>query len=150
VETFGLLLNSPIRCLCISYLSIKLAVGSHENGQLAICVLAPFRGVDHLSGRVQVLGSRTPTLKSLHEPSRAAVKLFPFREGELGSIIASNTTARSYGVLVMGPAESKLGDIGTIPSWATSPMVGLIVYRPARPAGDTREPSVSVPIEMGA
>lgn len=29
-------------------------------------------------------------------------------------------------------------------------MVGLMVYRAALPAGETREPSVSVPIESGA
>jgi hypothetical protein len=40
--------------------------------------------------------------------------------------------------------------MGMIPSWETSPTVGLIVYRAALPAGQTSEASVSVPMARGA
>lgn len=67
-----------------------------------------------------------------------------------GPAITSSKVARSYGVFAIGPAESMVWLIGMTPSWDTSPMVGLIVYRAALAAGDTRDPSVSVPIESGA
>ena len=62
----------------------------------------------------------------------------------------SRTVARSKTDLAMGPAESKWLDMGTIPSWGTRPIVGLMVYKAALPAGKTNDPSVSVPIENGA
>lgn len=37
-----------------------------------------------------------------------------------------------------------------MPSPGTKPRVGFSVYNPARVAGTTKEPSVSVPIETGA
>lgn len=40
--------------------------------------------------------------------------------------------------------------MGMIPDWETRPIDGLIVYKAARDAGDTRDPSVSVPMERGA
>jgi hypothetical protein len=40
--------------------------------------------------------------------------------------------------------------MGMIPSWETRPIVGLIVYRAALPAGQTSEASVSVPMARGA
>lgn len=53
-------------------------------------------------------------------------------------------------VLVIGPAESKLADMGTTPCWGMRPIVGLIVYNAARPAGQTSDPLVSVPMAIGA
>jgi len=37
-----------------------------------------------------------------------------------------------------------------MPACGTSPMVGSIVWRAALLAGDTSEPSVAVPIDIGA
>lgn len=61
----------------------------------------------------------------------------------------SRIAATSYGDLVIGPAASKVLETGMMPSPETRPIVGLIVYRAARPEGQTREPSVSVPIANG-
>lgn len=49
-----------------------------------------------------------------------------------------------------GPAESKLCETGTIPACGTRLIVGLIVYSAALPAGHVKEPSVSVPSDIGA
>lgn len=40
--------------------------------------------------------------------------------------------------------------MGTIPARGTRPIEGLMVYKAALPAGQTNDPSVSVPIENGA
>jgi hypothetical protein len=83
----------------------------------------------------------------------------PVQAGRVGIIFRRPSTfyrdcirrmARSYGVFVIGPAESMLCDTGTMPSCGTRPIVGFMVYSAARPAGQTSEPSVSVPIEKGA
>jgi hypothetical protein len=50
----------------------------------------------------------------------------------------------------MGPAESDRLDIGTMPRCGMRPIVGLIVYNAALLAGIIKEPSVSVPMAMGA
>ena len=56
------------------------------------------------------------------------------------SAIAASVTVRA-----IGPAVSWLWAIGTIPAWATSPTVGLRPTIALLPAGQTIEPSVSVP-----
>ncbi len=53
--------------------------------------------------------------------------------------------AASVTVRVIGPAESWLCAIGMMPDWLISPMVGLSPTIPLLPAGQTIEPSVSVP-----
>ena len=55
-------------------------------------------------------------------------------------MIAASVTVRA-----IGPAVSWLWAIGTMPSWATSPTVGLSPTIALLPAGQTIEPSVSVP-----
>lgn len=50
----------------------------------------------------------------------------------------------------MGPGASNVCATGTTPEVDTSPVVGLMVYNAALPAGHTSDPSVSVPIESGA
>lgn len=72
-------------------------------------------------GNFHTLGSRVATEISSQELVRFDVKETP------GSDIASKRTAKSYTDLVIGPAVSKSSDAGTIPSWGTKPMVGLIV-----------------------
>ena len=56
------------------------------------------------------------------------------------SMIAASVTVRT-----IGPAVSWLWAIGMIPAWATSPTVGLSPTIALLPAGQTIEPSVSVP-----
>src|SRR5580700_11595040 len=58
--------------------------------------------------------------------------------------------AASATVLVIGPAVSCAAEIGTMPVRLISPTVGLIPTTPHTPAGDTIEPSVSVPTASGA
>jgi len=68
----------------------------------------------------------------------------------VGSARTSSSTARSSTDLVKGPAESQTSEIGTTPRPEINPIVGLIVYNAALPPGMIREPSVSVPMEIGA
>jgi hypothetical protein len=58
----------------------------------------------------------------------------------------SSVTATSVTVRPIGPAVSWLCEIGTIPSWATRPTVGLSPTIPLCADGQTIEPSVSVPM----
>lgn len=103
-------------------------------------------GLMKLSGNFQTSGSNVPTDMSLHDLVRLLVKdLF----GPL-SVMASKTMARSATVLVRGPAESKFCDTGTIPACDTRPIVGFMEYKAALPAGQIKDPSVSVPIDTGA
>ena len=53
--------------------------------------------------------------------------------------------AASRTVRAMGPAVSWLCAMGMIPARLTSPRVGLMPTMPFAPAGQTIEPSVSVP-----
>ena len=55
-------------------------------------------------------------------------------------MIAASVTVRT-----IGPAVSWLWAMGTIPAWATSPTVGLRPTIALLPAGQTIDPSVSVP-----
>src|SRR5271166_2462697 len=52
--------------------------------------------------------------------------------------------------MVIGPAVSCAAEIGTMPLLLISPSVGLIPTTPQAAAGDTIEPSVSVPTASGA
>src|SRR5215467_2000018 len=64
--------------------------------------------------------------------------------------MAPKTMAASSTVRVIGPAESWLAAIGTMPAWLTDPTVG---FRPTMPFADeglTIEPSVSVPTVTAA
>ena len=61
------------------------------------------------------------------------------------SVIAESITCRA-----MGPAVSCCAEIGTTPSRLTSPTVGLCPTTPVLPAGQTIDPSVSVPIATWA
>lgn len=98
------------------------------------------------SGNFHVVGSRVATEISAQEPVMSKVKDSPKSLPEM----VSRTTARSYTVFAIGPAESKCLDIGTIPSCGTKPIVGLIVYKAALPAGHIKDPSVSAPMDTGA
>jgi hypothetical protein len=49
----------------------------------------------------------------------------------------------------MAPRVSKAVEITKMPSMGVEPTVGFIAYRAARDAGVPREPSASVPIDMG-
>ena len=114
---------------------------------LTICSVAPGSGRTMVSGNFHFAGSSVATEMSAHELVRWVVK----DADESGrTAIASRTTARSYAVFAIGPAESKMWETGTMPPPGTRPMVGLIVYSEARPAGQIREPSVSAPMETGA
>ena len=64
-----------------------------------------------------------------------------------GSIPAKtpNKRAASFTVRAIGPAVSCVLDIGIIPERLTNPTVGLIPTIPFTEAGQTIEPSVSVP-----
>jgi hypothetical protein len=68
----------------------------------------------------------------------------------VGSTIASSSIATSCGDLPIGPTLSDSGETGTTPSVDIIPIVGLMVYTPARMEGMMREPSVSVPRAPGA
>src|SRR5580700_2857730 len=111
-----------------------------------ICRVAASTGLIKSGGNFHSSGSRVATEISLHEPVRLLVyvSLTPC------SVIASRRTARSATVFAIGPAESKFFETGTIPACGTSPIVGFIVYKAALPAGHTKDPSVSVPIDIGA
>src|SRR6202453_4869371 len=50
----------------------------------------------------------------------------------------------------IGPAVSCTGEIGTMPRRLTRPLVGLMPTMPQALAGQTIEPSVSVPTASGA
>ncbi len=60
------------------------------------------------------------------------------------------TSAASRTVSVIGPAVSWLWLIGTICVRLTSPTVGLKPTMPLTPAGQVIDPSVSVPMVIGA
>ncbi len=49
----------------------------------------------------------------------------------------------------MAPRVSKAVEMTKMPSMGVEPTVGFIEYRAARDAGVQREPSASVPIDMG-
>jgi hypothetical protein len=57
--------------------------------------------------------------------------------------------ARSITHFVMGPGASPKEDMGIIPAVDAMDLVGFSEYNAARPAGITREPKVSVPMENG-
>ena len=58
---------------------------------------------------------------------------------------APRRTAASVTLRVIGPAVSWSAEIGMTPARLQSPMVGLIPTTPFAPAGQTIDPSVSVP-----
>jgi hypothetical protein len=58
--------------------------------------------------------------------------------------------AASATLAVIGPAVSCTGEMGTIPWRLTRPLVGLRPTIPQALAGQTIEPSVSVPTATGA
>ena len=60
--------------------------------------------------------------------------------------MAPSKIAASVTVLAIGPAVSCVFEIGIIPDRLTKPTVGLIPTIPLTEAGQTIEPSVSVPI----
>ncbi len=64
--------------------------------------------------------------------------------------ITDSSAAASATVAAIGPAVSCTGDSGTIPVRLTRPAVGLMPTIPQALAGETMEPSVSVPIASGA
>ena len=64
--------------------------------------------------------------------------------------MAVSSIAASATVAAMGPAVSCSAEIGTMPARLMSPSVGLIPTTPQADAGDTIEPSVSVPTASGA
>jgi len=64
--------------------------------------------------------------------------------GAAGGMAAASATD-----LAIGPAVSCAAEIGTIPVRLTSPRVGLMPTTPFAAAGDTIEPSVSVPMASG-
>ena len=72
--------------------------------------------------------------------------------GSLVSAAAStlSSTAASATVRAIGPAVSCSADIGTMPCRLTRPSVGLMPTTPQALAGQTMEPSVSVPTASGA
>ena len=61
---------------------------------------------------------------------------------------APNKIAASLTVRAIGPAVSCVAEIGIIPLLLHKPTVGLIPTKPFTAAGDTMEPSVSVPMAM--
>ena len=60
--------------------------------------------------------------------------------------MASSNSAASRTVRAIGPAVSCEAEIGMIPVRLTSPTVGFTPTSPHTDAGDTIEPSVSVPM----
>src|SRR5260370_10096473 len=72
--------------------------------------------------------------------------------GSSGSAAAStdSSAAASATEVAIGPAVSCTGEIGTMPRRLTSPLVGLMPTIPQALAGQTIEPSVSVPTATGA
>ncbi len=115
-------------------------------GYCTVCNVADLTGLMKLSGNFQTSGSKVPTEMADQERVRSLVNVsLGFR-----LVMASRTIARSSTVFVNGPAESKFAETGTIPAWDTSPIVGFNEYSAALPAGQIRDPSVSVPIEIGA
>ena len=73
--------------------------------------------------------------------------------GRVGRVSACDHRQQRGGVgdrCVIGPAVSCAAEIGTIPDRLTSPSVGLMPTTPQAAAGETIEPSVSVPIASGA
>src|SRR6185436_13324876 len=64
--------------------------------------------------------------------------------------IAARRTAASLTVRAMGPAVSWLCAIGMMPARLTRPIVGLMPTMPLTLAGQTTEPSVSVPTATAA
>src|SRR5687768_5801537 len=67
-----------------------------------------------------------------------------------GTAIAVSNNAVSRTVGAIGPAVSCVWLMGTMPSPAMSPTVGLSPTMPATEAGHVTEPSVSVPTASGA
>ena len=67
--------------------------------------------------------------------------------GSAGSmpVIAPSITAASVTLRVIGPAVSCSAEIGMIPARLSRPTVGLMPTTAFAPAGQTIEPSVSVP-----
>src|SRR5262249_4350579 len=61
--------------------------------------------------------------------------------------MADSSTAASATVRVIGPAVSCVGEIGTMPARLTRPPGGLMPTSEGIDAGDTMEPSVSVPTD---
>ena len=72
--------------------------------------------------------------------------------GSAASVPAStvSSAAASATVRAMGPAVSWVCEMGTMPLRLTSPTVGLSPTRPVADAGQTIEPSVSVPTPTAA
>ena len=62
--------------------------------------------------------------------------------------IAESSNAASWTDRVMGPGVSCVCEIGMMPSRLIRPTVGLSPTTPQIDAGDTIDPSVSVPIAM--
>ena len=67
-----------------------------------------------------------------------------------GPASAVRSAAASATVRAIGPAVSCVREIGMMPARLTSPTVGLIPTMPLFVAGQTIEPSVSVPTASGA
>src|SRR5438045_5580123 len=64
--------------------------------------------------------------------------------------MAASSAAASATVRAIGPAVSWLCAMGTMPVRLTRPSVGLMPTRPLVAAGDTIDPSVSVPTAAAA
>src|ERR1700733_13166788 len=72
--------------------------------------------------------------------------------GSSGSAAArtARRAAASATQTAIGPAVSCTGEMGTMPRRLTRPLVGLMPTMPQALAGQTIEPSVSVPTAIGA
>ena len=84
--------------------------------------------------------------------ARSTRRCEPAQAGSSGSAAASTlsrSAAASATERASGPAVSWAGEIGTIPVRLTRPSVGLMPTTPHALAGQTIEPSVSVPTAMG-
>ena len=68
----------------------------------------------------------------------------------LGVAIAASNAPASRTLRANGPAVSKLAAIGMMPRASTTPSVGLMPTTPLTLAGETMDPSVSVPTASGA
>ena len=60
--------------------------------------------------------------------------------------MAASTSAASRTVRVMGPAVSWVAEMGMMPARLQRPTVGFTPTSPLHEAGNTMEPSVSVPM----
>ena len=83
---------------------------------------------------------RRPRSRAASSCARSGTAVLP------GSRIAANNAAASATERAMGPAVSCRGVMGTMPLPLTAPTVGLRPTMPFTEAGESIEPSVSVPM----